>query len=300
MADNFGNASLSAFSSAITGLVHRAAPSIVAVHSRRSSASGFIWRPGRIVTADEALADDGPIEIVLPGGESLPASVKGRDPTTDIALLGIDRMDLALASPVPASGATTEAIETGSLTVVVGARGGAAVAAFGIVALAGPAWRSFRGGSIDSRIELDIALRGSSEGGLAFDVERHALGMAVFGPRRRVLAIPMRTVDRVAAQLDAEGRIARGYLGLGLQAVRTEAGDAGAMVMSVDEKGPGARAGVRQGDVIVRCNGQTLDGVATLLQALGPASVGTTIKLAARRTGEPIDFEVMVSKRPDA
>ena len=300
MGNNCGDASLSAFSDAITGLVHRAAPSIVTVRSHRSSGSGFVWRPGRIVTADEALADEGPVEVVLPGGEILPASVKGRDPTTDIALLGIDRMDLPLASAAQATGATTDPIETGSLTVVVGARDGAAVAAFGIVALAGPAWRSLRGGSIDSRIELDISLRGSSEGGLAFDVEQHALGMAVFGSRRRVLAIPMRTIDRVAAQLDAEGRISRGYLGVGLQPVRTEAGDAGAMVMSVDAHGPGARAGVRQGDVIVRCNGQTLDRVATLLQALGPASVGTTIKLAARRAGEPIDFDVMVSTRPDA
>jgi S1-C subfamily serine protease len=300
MGNNFGDASLSAFSNAITGLVRRVAPSIVTVHSHHSRGSGFVWRPGRIVTADEALADDGPVEVVLPSGEVLPASVKGRDPTTDIALLGVDRTDLPVASPAEASRATTDAIETGSLAVVVGARDGSAVAALGIVSHAGPAWRSLRGGSIDSRIELDVSLRGSSEGGLVFDVEQHAFGMAIFGSRRRVLAIPMRTIDRVAAQLDAEGRIARGYLGLGLQPVRTEAGDAGAMVMSVDVKGPGARAGVRQGDVIVRCNGRTLDGVATLLQALGSESVGTSVKLAARRAGEPIDFDVMVGKRPDA
>jgi S1-C subfamily serine protease len=273
---------------------------MVTVHSHRSRASGFVWRPGRVVTADEALADD-PLEVVLPGGEVLPASVKGRDPSTDIALLAVDRMDLPPVSPARGLCATADAIETGKLAVVVGARDGSAVAALGIVAHVGPAWRSLRGGRIDARIELDVWLPGSSVGGLAVDAEQRAFGMAVFGARRRVLAIPMRTIDHVAAQLEAEGRIPRGYLGLGLQAVRTEAGDVGAMVMSVDTMGPGARAGVRQGDVIIRCNGKTLDeGVSTLLQALGPGSAGARVALAARRAGEAIDFDVVVGKGPDA
>jgi S1-C subfamily serine protease len=115
-----------------------------------------------------------------------------------------------------------------------------------------------------------------------------------------VLAIPMQTVDRVAAQLDAEGRIRRGYLGLGLQAVRTASGDVGAMVMSADASGPAARAGVRQGDVIVRRDGEALEGVASLLHALGPESVGTTMRLSVQRAGEPVEFDVTIATRPDA
>jgi S1-C subfamily serine protease len=288
--------SLAAFSNAISQLVARTAPSVVSVHSRRSRASGFAWRPGRILTADEGLADDGRVEVVLPGGDAVEATVKGRDPTTDIALLAIDRNDVPPVSfDVPAS-----PVDTGALTIVVGARDGAPVAALGMAACVGAAWRSLRGGRIDARIELGVALRGSSEGALVLDANGGAIGMAVFAPRRRVLAIPMSTIDRVAAQLDAEGRIARGYLGLGLQPVRTSSGEAGAMVMSVDASGPAAGAGVRQGDVIVQWNGNAVEGVPTLLHALGPESVGQTVRVGARRAGAPVEFDVTIAKRPDA
>jgi len=80
----------------------------------------------------------------------------------------------------------------------------------------------------------------------------NAIGMAVFGPRRRVLVSPAATIERVASKLAAHGRIPRGYLGLGLQPVVIEGGEGlGAMVMSVDPQGPGALAGLRQGDILI-------------------------------------------------
>lgn len=82
--------------------------------------------------------------------------------------------------------------------------------------------------------------------------------MAVLGPRR-VLVIPTATIERVAARLETHGRIARGYLGLGLQPLRLDDG-IGAMVMNVDKAGPAAAAGIRQGDVIVAVNDQKLSG----------------------------------------
>ena len=78
---------LSSFSSAAAGLVAKAAPVIVSVHSHRARASGFVWKPGLVVTADEALAEEGEVSILLPGGTARPASIVGRDHTTDIALL---------------------------------------------------------------------------------------------------------------------------------------------------------------------------------------------------------------------
>src|SRR6516165_3387033 len=72
-------------SGALVGLVSAAAPAIVSVHSHRSRSSGFVWRSGLIVTADEALADEGDVAVGLPDGRTLPARVAGRDPTTDIA-----------------------------------------------------------------------------------------------------------------------------------------------------------------------------------------------------------------------
>ncbi len=110
----------------------------------------------------------------------------------------------------------------------------------------------------------------------------------------------MATIDRVAATLVAKGRVARGYLGLGLQPVKLEGGGLGLMAISVDAKGPGAAAGVKQGDVIVAWNGEPLRGVHHLMRLLGPDSVGATVKLSLRRAGEPLELTVTVGERPQA
>ena len=285
---------LQQLSDALTDIVDRAAPSIVAVHSTRSRSSGFVWRPGLIVTADEALDDEGDIAIVLPGGEIAAANLVGRDPTTDVALLLVDR-----TGPPPVT-LDSRSMPAGALACAVGSLQGASITAFGTVSFVGGAWRSFRGGEIDARIELDLSLRRAGEGGVALDASGSAFGMVVFGPRRRVLVIPAATIERVGAALETHGRVARGYLGLGLQPTKLDAADGlGLVVMSVDPNGPGAAAGVRQGDVITKWNDQPIQGVRMLLRNLGPDVVGTTLKLALRRGGEPAEAHLTVGERPE-
>jgi S1-C subfamily serine protease len=286
-------APLTNLSASLSGLVAATAPSIVAIHSHRALSSGFIWKTGMIVTADEALADEGEVAVTLSGGKRISATIAGRDPTTDIALL---RADIGAVSPIALDGSAPSA---GALAIVVGGREGEAVAALGVVAMSGVAWRSMRGGEIDARIELDLSLRRHAEGGLALDASGQAFGMAVFGPRRRVLVIPAATIARVAAQIEAHGKVARGYLGLGLQPVRLDRdGGVGAMVMSVDGDGPGAKAGVRQGDVLQAWDGQPIGSVNALLRALGPASVGKTVALSLRRGGETRAVVLEIGERP--
>ncbi|MDA9406898.1 S1C family serine protease [Bradyrhizobium sp. CCBAU 45384] len=282
---------LTSLSSALADVVARIAPSVVSVHSHRSGSTGFVWKPGLIVTADEALADEGDVQIVLADGGTVAATIVGRDHTTDIALLRAETniAPVKLAATVPALGA---------LSVVVATNRDAPSAALGMVSVSGQGWRSLRGGEIDARIELDVRLRSSQEGGLALDASGEAFGMAVLGPRR-VLVIPTATIERVAAQLETRGRIARGYLGLGLQPLRLDDG-IGAMVMNVDKAGPAASAGIRQGDVIVAVNDQKLSGVRALLRTLGPASVGRVVDVAVRRGGEPASFRVTIGERPEA
>lgn len=282
---------LSSLSSALAEVVARIAPSVVSLHSHRSRSTGFVWKPGLIVTADEALADEGDVQIVLADGSTAAATIVGRDHTTDIALLRADTSiaPVKLATTVPA---------LGTLSVVVATNRDTPSAALGMVSVSAKSWRSLRGGEIDARIELDVRLRPSQEGGLALDASGEAFGMAVLGPRR-VLVIPTATIERVAAQLETRGRITRGYLGLGLQPLRLDDG-IGAMVMNVDNAGPAAAAGIRQGDVIVAVNDQKLSGVRALLRTLGPASVGQVIDIAVRRGGEPASFKVTIGERPEA
>jgi S1-C subfamily serine protease len=140
-------------------------------------------------------------------------------------------------------------------------------------------------------------LRRGGQGAVALDAAGNAFGMAVRGPRKTIV-IPAGTIERVAATLQSHGRIPRGYFGLGLQAVRTSDKKSGAMVMSVDADGPAAKAGVLQGDVILAINGSEIDGVRSLLRALGPDSIGSTVELLVARGGTTSTIPVSIGERP--
>ena len=284
--------SLDELSTAMADAVAAVAGSVFAVQTRRSRSSGFAWRDGLIVTCEEGLPDDTDVTVVPPGGTATRATVVGRDAGTDIALLRIDG-----AAP-PAVGFESAPVRPGAIALAVGSSSGAPLAAAGVVSMSGPAWRSLRGSDIEARIDLGLTLRRSAEGGLAVDARGRAIGMCVFGPRRRVLVIPGATIDRVASQLAAHGRVPRGYLGLGLQPVKIEPEGIGAMVMAVDRDGPATAAGLRQGDVIVAWNGAPVKSVHAVLRALGPGSVGTVVTLSLRRAGEPVEAPLTIGERP--
>jgi S1-C subfamily serine protease len=285
--------SLEAMSTHLSGLIERTAPKIVSVQSHRMACSGFVWRKGLVVTADEALADEGEIAVTFSTGERRSAALGGRDPATDIALL---RIEGKMPSPLAFASA---AVLPGALVLAIGADQDAALAAFGMVTHAGPGWRSMRGGEIDARIELDVRLRRHAEGGAVLNAAGEIVGMPVFGPRRRVLVIPAATIERVASQLQAHGRIAQGYIGLGLQTVPLDQGEkTAAMVMSVAPGGPGSVAGIHQGDVIVSWQGAAISGVPQLHRRLGPQSVGQTVQVGLRRGGQNLEVSLIVGEKP--
>jgi len=284
--------SLADLSSALADTVAAISPHVVEVQSDRSLASGFIWRDGFIVTPDETLAEEGKIAIELADGTVLDARLVGRDPATDIALLraeGVKMTPVAFGS---------DAVRPGALALIVAAAESAPLTAFGTVAAVGPAWQSMRGGAIDTRIELDLRLRGRAEGGLAVDGGGLAFGMAVRGPRGRTLVIPAATIDRIAGQIVEHGRVPVAYLGAGLKDVPLDDGSSGAMVMTIDRDGPAAAGGLRQGDIILSWEGQRTPHVGTLLRRLRATPVGSKIALGARRGGTPIELGITIGDRP--
>src|ERR1700676_1575072 len=133
---------LQQLSDALTDMVTRAAPSVVAVHSGRSRSSGFVWRSSLIVTADESLDDEGDIAVALPAGEMSAGTLVGRDPTTDVALLLVDRTNGPLANRESAS------VPAGALACTVGSLQGTSITAFGTVSSVGGAWPGLRRGEI--------------------------------------------------------------------------------------------------------------------------------------------------------
>jgi S1-C subfamily serine protease len=276
---------------AFADAVAATSPHVVEVQSHRSLASGFFWREGLIVTPDETLAEDGKIEVELADGTVLDATLVGRDPATDIALLRADGTKAEAVTFGPSF------VRPGSLVLIVAAAESTPLVAFGVIAAAGPAWQSMRGGSIDARVEMDVRLRRRAEGGLAIDGSGQAFGMAVRGPRGRTLIIPAATIDRVAGQLANHGRVPVAYLGAGLKDVPVDDGGSGAMVMTLDRDGPAA-AGLQQGDIIVSWAGEPVLHVGALLRALRATPVGSKVTLGLRRGGSPLEFSITIGDRP--
>jgi S1-C subfamily serine protease len=293
---------LAALSDLTAALVQRAAPSIVSVYGGdRRSSSGIHWRPGVIVTAEEALERDDAIKVVLPGGRQVEATLAGRDPTTDVAVLRVQAEGLPVAKTANGSP------RAGHVIISVGAYEGAPLAALGVVAFAGGAWRSARGGTIDSLIRLDVALSPAAEGAALVDVQGQVIGMTVLGPRRRALAIPASTIDRSVEQLLARGRVFRGYLGARFQPVRhgneskgskSANGERGVLVVSIDADGPSARAGILVGDIVTAWNGTPIGRVREIIGLLGPESIGSSVDLGLIRGGAPTTCKIVIGERP--
>ena len=291
---------LASSSENIAAIVERAASNIVTVHGAgRWSASGIHWRSGVIVTAEERLERDENIALTLPGGRQVEASLAGRDPTTDVAVLRFqpDGLPIAAITDAPA--------RAGQLVLAVGARDGAALAALGIVAFAGGAWRSARGGTIDSLIRLDLSLSPAAEGGALVEAQGRVIAMTVLGPCRRALAIPVSTINRAVDQLLAKGHVVRGYLGAGLQALPRESRTTptgtsaqGLIVVSIDPDGPSARAGLLVGDIITTWDGDRIERVRDVMRRLGPESAGNAIDLTVTRGGAPKTIRVVIGERP--
>jgi S1-C subfamily serine protease len=296
---------LVAFSDHAAQLVERTGSGIVGVHGGgRRSSSGIHWRSGVIVTAEEVLEQDEGIKITLPGGRLVEASLAGRDPSTDVAVLRFQPDGLPAVATADAA-----QLRPGHVVLAVGNHEGGPVASLGIVATVGGPWHSLRGGTIDNLIRVDLVLSPAAEGGALIDAQGGVVGMAVPGPRRRVLAIPTSTIDRGVDQLLAKGHVFRGYLGAGLEPVRrgrpthdtqpTGSGR-GVLVVSIDPDGPASRAGLLVGDIVMTWNAKPIDRVRDVMHLLGADSVGTTVDLQLIRGGAPTTLKVVLGERPVA
>ena len=293
---------LTEFSNALAGRAEAAKNAVVAIRlAHERHLTGMVWRPEIVVVSEQSLPRNDDFELVATGGAVVTARMAGRDPATNIAIL---RLAEPIASPSIAAGEA----HTGAVALAIGADGtGGASARLGLVNLAGAEWHSSRGGLIDRRIVLDLRLARHEEGGPVFDAAGACLGMSTFGPRGQVIAIPAATIERIVPLLLGNGRIARGWLGVALQAVavpdalRETAGQSrGLMVMSVVADGPAAQAGIVAGDIVLSVGGTSTHRFRNLARHFGSDSIGRKADLRLIRSGMVITVPTTIAERPAA
>jgi len=293
--------SVQTLSNDLAALVEAIGPSVVRVEARRRAGSGAVWAPdGIIVTANHVIEREEGINVGLPGGDAVPASLVGRDPRTDVAVLRAQATGLAAAPWAP-----PDDLRVGHLLVAVGRPGRTVRAAFGFVSALGPMWTTRAGAEIDTYLEADLTAVPGFSGGVLLDATGKARALTTTGlTPRGISGVALPTLRLVVDVLLTYGRIRRAFLGVGAQPVHLPvslAGRAnqeeGLLIIGVEPESPAERAGLLLGDTIVALAGNPVRGVRELLAQLGEAQIGTSVPVRILRGGEVQDHTVLVGER---
>ncbi|MBX5493107.1 MAG: trypsin-like peptidase domain-containing protein [Chloroflexi bacterium] len=295
---------LARFSNDLADAVETAGRRTVAVLARRRlPGSGVLWdAQGVVVTADHVLERDDDLRVLLADGRELAASLVGRDPSTDLAVLRV------AADGLPAVAPPTEVeVRVGHFVLAVARLdAGPPCASSGIISAVGGPWRGRRGALIEGYLRTDLTLYPGFSGGPLVDPRGRIIGINTsLLARGHGLALPLATVRRVTTTLLTQGRVKRGYLGIGTQPVALPAAIAqrvggqarGLLVLSVEPTSPAERGGVLLGDILIAFAGHPLRDTDDLLALLGPERVGTAQPLTVVRGGEPRSLTVIVGER---
>ncbi|MCP4419073.1 MAG: PDZ domain-containing protein, partial [Chloroflexi bacterium] len=262
----------------------------------------IVWgADGIIVTANHVLSRDEHLKIGLPDGSSVPATLVGRDPSTDLALLKADASDL-----IPLTESNKQTLGVGNFVLALGRPGRTVQATLGVVSALGNSWRTRRGGQIDRYLQTDVLMYPGFSGGPLIDAAGQLIGLNSSGLGRGVsLTIPTLTLARVADSLLTHGQIQRGYLGVSTQRVhfpdelKAELKQKrGLLVVSVESDSPAGKAGLTLGDTLVTFNGSTVQSHDDLLALLTGELVETAVSIQFVRGGEVQTTEVTVGIRP--
>lgn len=288
-------------SQSLAALVEQAAPYTVRVEGRRRlPATGIVYRrDGLIVTANHVVERDDNLKVALADGSSHNATLVGRDPGTDLALLRVEAADL-----VPAVWAAPAELRVGHLVLALGRPGRTVQATLGILSALGGSWRSPGGAEIEHYVQTDVAMYPGFSGGPLLAADGRLAGLNTSALVQGIsVALPSTTIARVVETLAAHGKVPRGYLGVGIQPVRlTDAirqrisQETGLMVMSVESGSPAEAGGLLQGDILVRLNDTPIRHVDELQAQLASATIGQPSLVRVVRGGDLRDLTVTIGQ----
>ena len=316
---------LDAYSRAVTGAVERLSPSVVNIEvhqagrtrsgeerERRGGGSGFVFTPdGLILTNSHVVHDARRIEVTLTDGRRMPASAIGDDPASDLAVIRVDEPHFDEPGLTAAVLGDSQQLRVGQVVIAIGAPYGfQSTVTAGVVSALGRSLRSYSGRLIDDVIQTDAALNPGNSGGPLVDSAGRVVGVntATILPAQGIcFAIGINTAKFVASRLLRDGRIRRSFIGVSAQTVPVHrrvvrfydlAKESGALVLSVEEKSPAQRAGLREGDVIVAVEGLPVAGVDDLHRVLTDVRVGVSCTLTVLRHTEKLELRIVPEEAP--
>ncbi|MDO6585874.1 DegQ family serine endoprotease [Salipiger sp. 1_MG-2023] len=275
---------------------------------RRSSAlgSGFvISEDGYIVTNNHVIDGADEITIEFFEGFTLPATLVGTDPNTDIALLKVEA-----DSPLKfVSFGDSDASRVGNWVLAMGNPLGQG---FSVSAGIVSARNRALSGTYDDYIQTDAAINRGNSGGPLFNMKGEVIGVntAILSPNGGSIGIGFsmasNVVQKVVAQLKEYGETRRGWLGVRIQDVTPDMAEAlglasasGAMVSDVPE-GPAMDAGMKAGDVIVKFDGRDVSDTRELVRAVGNTEVGKSVRVVVNRGGNTETLLITLGRREEA
>ncbi len=277
---------------------------VVQVDARkRMPASGVVWSAdGVIVTSHHVVQREDKIKVGLADGKTVNATLVGRDPSTDLAVLRAEASDLAPATWAEFDGST---VKVGHLVLALGRPGKTVQATLGIVSALGPEWRTPAGGKVEHYLQTDVVMYPGFSGGALVGADGTVLGITTSALMRGVsLAIPSPTVSRVIDTLISHGRVRRGYLGVSTQAVRLPTAlsteleqETGLLLAAVEPNSPAEKGGLLLGDTIVAVDDTNVRQHDDLLAFLTSDRVDTTVAVKIIRSGTIQTVDVVVGER---
>ena len=277
-------------------------PAIVRVEARRHTpGSGILWSAdGLIVTANHVVRRDDNITVGLGDGQTAAATLVGRDPTTDLAVLQV-----SVATGTPPAHAAEAEMGVGHIVLALGRPGRTVQATMGVVSALGDSWRTPMGGQIDRYLATDVVMYPGFSGGPLVGANGRLLGLNTSGLNQGVsLAIPTATLERVVDTLRAHGRVRRGYLGVSTQRVRLPEGVAnevgqksGLLVVAVESGSPAETAGLTLGDTLLALSGKPIQMHEDLLAALSGEVVGQKEVARVLRGGQVQELAIKIGER---
>ncbi len=303
---------LDAYSSAVVGVVDEVSPAVVHVHvetarGRPGTGSGVIVSPdGLILTNNHVVEGAKTIRLTFADGANRGVRILGRDPDTDLAVLRAETTDRLKFAGL----ADSKKLRPGQIAIAIGnPLGFQSTVTAGIISAVGRSLRAENGRLIDDVIQTDAALNPGNSGGPLVSSSGRVIGIntaTILGAQGLCFAVASNTAEQVLTEILAHGRVRRGLLGIMAehvvlpQRVRRVHGLSqltAVGIRSIADDGPAARAGLRDGDILVRLDGTAVSGVDDIARILDADRIGRPVQVVVLRAFQPVELTILPEQR---